>query len=861
MRSHVSGRVVDGQGEPVAGTRVLVWHGWGTGPEGRERPILGEGRSDAAGRYEMQVDIPVENTFDSVFAAYQKDGFGVHEAWWTYGPPLPPILRLPDVKLAPGWVIAGRVLDHQGRPCPGLEVAAGPSCSPFHPPARYLGATILTTTTDDQGRFRLEGVCHAKGAPLTVAGPGGEMLCRQWGAAACEDVQISLPHCGSIRGVAVWRDTGAPVAGAEVLCRETDCMRLFDAIRKTVTDEHGSFRLELLPPSEYEVAVRLGDSRGKASGLRVHPGEDVECSSRVQLVQTSRDLRIGVTFRESGAPAAGVWISANSSRWCRTSAQAKTDAEGRAAFTGLSPVTYDLWPRLPGRAEPLHADLRRQDHADLDIELMGSGPDSRLGGTVRDAEGRAVPGAWVAASLHPLLMTRTDDSGGYELRITLLVPPESKPFRILAISPDGTMCGTGAVPHDWKTGCPVDIRLDSPLSTASAHVVDARGEPLPDAAVLLHGDHEQGDLSLMYGVECAAVAGADGAFTIGPLDPRLNYYVSASKPGYVGGGACGTPPNLQSGKPLADLVLMRADAVLRGRVMDEAGMPLRDVKVQVWSCGAHASGWSDADGCFELRGMVREDIVTIWACGVDYGPTKVERVVVGGAPVEIRFTGAATEMIAGRVVDGDGYPLPGPMLSACGDHTFVTALPDDGGLFTLLRLVPGTYYIEAGDAERSMSLWEVEAGMRDLDVRFPTAAELEQRRAERQARADATAAPGDRVRLAERAYLTNPGNVGPLPVRDGYWMVRGIKYAGVHVAVGAPGRFAVTLRARRVCRDVIPALNVAVAEHNVVLRMPDYEWSLYTGELELPAGRHCVGMQLKTGWAVDVEWIEIKPLG
>ena len=112
--------------------------------------------------------------------------------------------------------------------------------------------------------------------------------------------------------------------------------------------------------------------------------------------------------------------------------------------------------------------------------------------------------------------------------------------------------------------------------------------------------------------------------------------------------------------------------------------------------------------------------------------------------------------------------------------------------------------------------------------------------------------------MAKHAYLTNPTNVGPLPVRHGYWMVRSIKYAGLKIRTAHAGKHQISLRARRVCKDAVPLLRVPAGKQSFSVALSSYEWQECGQAVELPAGEHRLGFQLERGWAADIDWIEVR---
>jgi protocatechuate 3,4-dioxygenase beta subunit len=216
--AHVSGRVLDEAGRPVAGARVATEN-----PEGREvratwdlcekrRPV--SGTTDAQGRFTF--DLP------------RKDDFGL----WTEAPGYLPGARekIPmeragggiEIVLRRGATVAGRVLAQDGLPVPGARV--------YSPQDGKTPQTV----TDAQGRYQLDGI-EPGGRELWAEHPErGEARRRLELVPGANRLDLTLDGQKerAVAGRVVGPD-GEPLAGIRV---QTGQSSLY-------TREDGSFRL------------------------------------------------------------------------------------------------------------------------------------------------------------------------------------------------------------------------------------------------------------------------------------------------------------------------------------------------------------------------------------------------------------------------------------------------------------------------------------------------------------------------------------------------------------------------------------------------------------------------------------------
>ncbi len=661
--------------------------------------------------------------------------------------------------------------------------------------------------------------------------------------------------------------TGEPIAGAKVHCRELPTVWLHGMSYEAEADENGRFTFRDVAPSEYEVSARASGAYGATVGVRLHPGENARCEVRTD---PALDIRGQVAFREKGAPAAGLGVRAKLSEppsWTPSWSvvNARTGEDGRFVLHGLPPATYGV---SAGGLRPVKVDLTSGETPDeLFLELEGAGLVGVVSGTVRYANGQPVPGSWVAIGGDPPLLTATDHEGRYELRLLSLASAAGARMGILAMAPDMSLGGTVSLPADWQPGQSVDVPLDRALGSATARVVGVEGRPIPGAVVWARRHWEAGDENLLCGIGASAVADEDGLFLLAPIDPECRYALIAEKPGHVMADEHSSV--IEPGRRPPDIALLQTDGRLAGRVLDEQGRPLGDIVMTCWAGESFARALSDTEGRFELLGLVSGEECRVYACGIDYGPVHLRGLSVTEESLEIRFPGPAANVLTCTALDGDGRPVRSYGVFN-GDYTEFSMPLDHLGRLHYTRCATRDYSVEVPSADRSLwvRLWEVPAGAEDLVLRFPTEEQLAVRREERGARASRHHPTGERISLAEHAYLTNSANVGPLPVKDGYWMMQVTKHATVPIQVPETGRYAVTVRARRVSKDVPAVLNVRAGARRFTLQLEDYEWREYTHEVEIEEGESRLAFQLLAGrqtrsqvlagWAADIDWAEVR---
>lgn len=378
--ARVAGRVVDPAGRPVAGARVSArYEVQGGGTFSSE-----SGESDAEGRFELPHLGPRR-----VELLARAEGFRTLEVWLD----LEPGETVEDLvlRLAPGALIEGRVLDPWGEPADGVRIVG-----------QGLGRSSLRHTgrTDSTGRFRLDGLDPG---PFTLSA-----IPRQLPPArrtvevgeGTEEVEIHLREGHSVHGQ-VAGDEGEPLAGVHVHLAGVEAR----------SDRQGLFDLQNVPTGRHRlVAVKDGWVEGEIEEVPVDgPVWDLEVVLTRGTIVRGQVLGLG-----EGAPThVQILASSEDDRW----AWASADYAGAFRLGPLAPGRWRVLAieRSSGRRGHGVVELGAgQREAELEVEL---GAGFVLSGRVL-VDGRPEAGARVRLRGMDVLAGgsgETDFSGGFRL--------------------------------------------------------------------------------------------------------------------------------------------------------------------------------------------------------------------------------------------------------------------------------------------------------------------------------------------------------------------------------------------------------------------------------------------------------------
>jgi RNA polymerase sigma factor (sigma-70 family) len=297
----VSGRLVDLQGQPVAGLKVHTTHE--PRPPFRPGPVS----TDARGRFTLRAD------FDNVAVLIRDDRFALHDFYIKADNESLPAGKEPTLVLAPPKFFEGRVTyADTGKPAAGARIVIGAQTN--------QGIINAAGRADAQGRYKVNPylgnpfwiqVYPADGEPyLTLNKIHG------WPQGAARQVlDFALPRGVLVRGKITEQASGQPVAGAAVLYRprsdnpnqKPDVLTGYGGVALSGPD--GTFRTVVYPgPGHLLLSSSTPEyihteaeenqlTRGKPGGKRLYPDALVKLDPPVK----ARVQEVAVQFRRGAA--------------------------------------------------------------------------------------------------------------------------------------------------------------------------------------------------------------------------------------------------------------------------------------------------------------------------------------------------------------------------------------------------------------------------------------------------------------------------------------------------------------------------------------------------------------------------------
>lgn len=579
---------------------------------------------------------------------------------WPLPDPVPdsPRRRRVDFWLTPAVRIAGRVVDGDGTPLSGIEVSYTRTAPQG---GRFLNTG--STLSDAEGRFSFDDVAKGK-VTLAFRSDHSVPLTRNV-QAPDENLTITLNTRGaSIAGhvfrlgnregvasatVSLWAGSRVPGPGQKGVA----------PVQEVTADPLGAFRFDHLSSGTYVLSARSGDLRqifpgGKTPVLRL---DDDETTEGIAIyLYGGHTVEGTVLDRRTSQPLEGVRITADCGEGQIRAAE--TAADGRyllPALFGDGDQTVELKIEKEGytlsgvrsRKQTLKVPLPSDRfQVTRDIELA---PLVRVSGTVRSAEGAAIPDATVRPVALAGGEAGQESSADAEGRFELRVYPRT-PLRVAAQAPgygEGHSAPVEVLDQDIQG---VEVVLQKG-ATVSGMVTDEQDNPVAGATVIAilapHGGSEKA-----ASTRRTEKSGPDGTFTFSDVPAREISLVAAK------------PPLVRSAEELVTLrpgetkggvrLVLRSAKELSGRVVDGDGKPVAGAQVVADSKVGRENNYGFAttgsDGRFSIRNLSdapvdvaakREGYLTARQAGVKPGTTDLELVLRQAA--EVLFIGTVVE--------------------------------------------------------------------------------------------------------------------------------------------------------------------------------------------------------------------------
>jgi protocatechuate 3,4-dioxygenase beta subunit len=543
---------------------------------------------------------------------------------------------------AEGIGIEGRVLVAAGAPLPQAEVSLRALAEPLT--GEVPAATVVAerprprTLTNAEGRFRLE----APGAGLWVVHveAAGFVPLETRLQPLLEPIVLADARLEADSGLEVeLRDERGPVAGARVIAR-TDRSRFASSLdvwsppeREGHTDAQGRVVLsrgdrERLTVTASAAGYVLAQRDGVVGGAKLALARGVE-----------RSLSVRAT---DGSPIADATLSLGPQRHPYATTGQDGSVRVTLPATGETQVTVEA-----GDGRRLATTLAAGPVEERQRPVVLTLPDLvALPGRLVDADSRrAIAGGLVWDGNDPREAAVSDGAGGFVLR-----------------GPRGTRLEVMGGAAGYLRSSPTSLQLEDdgragptlalePAAAIEGQVVDAAGEAIAGAELTVSVKQPPGGIRIEIGAPRAQIrnlSDQSGRFRLGPLDPAGRYAVAAAAGGFAPAELpiAGLEPHRT--KTGVQVVLTPGQAVL-GRVIDEAGKPLREASIVLKPA-------RDAGGRGMMRLMQPEPGLSFEVVTDDGGGFRITGVPKGRFDLTVRRRGFAPTRVAAIEIAGVGEP-------------------------------------------------------------------------------------------------------------------------------------------------------------------------------------------------------------
>jgi hypothetical protein len=578
----------------------------------------------------------------------------------------------------PGLLLRGRAHFTDGRPVAGRVAAWAPIAGELDA-WEVTPAAVSEAEIAPNGSFTLVDLLPGRHVVRVFLADGGVALAPLVDVPSDEIYDVSVAQLPITMHGRVQSEPGSdPVPGAWVVLYQGGDTDTCATLVRAVTDADGRFSLRGPEADAYLLVEALG--QGARWFTVPDPAEEI-----VLRLPLPARIEGRVLAKEDGRPAAGARVLALDSEGDGALDEARADADGRYALTGVSPGLRQVVVLGGGWASPglgTEDQDRRERTFTVDVPAgrrithdLVAERSVRIEGATLGADGKPVGGACVEVSA----MLVGDDED-WELRQLLAAdrvasaPDGSFAFEDL---PAGAVCRLAA----WAPGeAPVllvdlDVRPPGPVRAEvrfpHGTLLDVRvvghedGGPIAGAIVAarVEGVPTGADVTGM------ALTGSDGRARLGPVGDA-DVTVSATAAGAQVQLGLGKGDGVGSGGIRSVELRLRRGFTVRGTVQRADGSPAAGafVKAHAVEDGAtrNLRGSAGFDGGFRIEGLTAGR----WILGAGLDDASSEPLVVdaGAEGVLLRLGEAPPKGVKHTrrlvVVDPAGRPVPSFRVSA-----------------------------------------------------------------------------------------------------------------------------------------------------------------------------------------------------
>jgi len=605
-----TGKILDADGQPLSEAEVSFYLMTYTASlSSRNAALVAQQQTGADGAFSFSAPKEADGYREGSFVA-RKEGLAMGWiAWRLQGD------EEADIRLGAPKQLVGTVVDQAGAPVPDAEVGIPITIVGKAEDRRYLSIfvapKILTTTTDDSGKFLFADMPAEATFEFLVKKAGHATLCT-FNAAAYRgeklqyapeqaDIALTLPPEAQIEGVVTNKTTGKPVAGVEIITQPEE-RGLPLPPEPVATGEDGAFRFGALPAGGYTVQLNR-----PADGVTEYVASSVEVT--VKAGETRSGVKLQVS--KGGVIEIVVKDEADDTPVEKASVNVR-DPETDQRFHGSTDESGIARIRVPAGQYAVSQAYKRgynQQRRDLQVTVeegqtkkvewtLTSAP--KITGTVRNQAGDPVAG--VKLEVKPdggATQPTTDADGKYELAWERAGWNSSDTiFVLVARDMERNLAALEEIDEDTRN---LDITLQ-PGGSFTGTVLDHEGKPMADARVRVWLHVSNWGTTL--GREQITTE-ADGTFETKAIPPEREYNVMATAEGF---GKHGIKATATSGAvEVGTFKLPLADLDVTGVVVDVNDEPVANARIYFYGDGQpdYSQIQSDENGKFEIKGVCK----------------------------------------------------------------------------------------------------------------------------------------------------------------------------------------------------------------------------------------------------------------
>ena len=694
----VTGRLVDGEGQPLAG-RVNAQELAG---QAIPRSLIELLRADAAadGRFRIERMAPGSYALGAVAPRFSGRRVEADVSGRE------PVVDVGDIVLEQGVAIRGRVRTSAGLPIADAEIMTGSF-------DMSRGGAFSEARSGPDGSFVLAGLLPGP-TRVNVRASGFASVNEKTMIPGDDPVDVILNAGGSVSGLVV-EEGNRPIDAYRVVANPAKARGGWEGrVEKAVGSADGRFLLEDLADETYVLQVLVPDrAPAVVSAVRVNAGRTTD----IGIIRVPRGGVVRGTVTDvTGDPVVGATVKAYGTaqdvmEW-REQLQALSEGSGAFEIRGVPEGKRQLVATHPDYAatETMVEVATAKGPTDARLVLTQGG---RIEGVAKKRDGTPLAGLTITAFSpasragglgRPNNLTSVDGSFTVEH-----VPPCPTYVSVMANVGQGRMTSMLSKQVEVREGETTSIDFTSREILVAGHVTKS-GAPLPGLRLRFMGE---GSMSFSMGAGYDSVGaaptgpqrqvgttGEDGAFAL-IVDTPGKYRVLTES------------PDGRTNFPMRELQIPDAEThaleivfsgvPLAGVVVDEeTDQPIAQAFVRAMPkdnpAASAGSSQTGADGRFQLDADPGE--YTLFAGAEGYAAARLSATVGPAGLSDARFELARGLEIKGRVLDTSGQGMSSVNVRAVpaaaeGDSGGAQALPD--GSFRVPGLAARPYNLCAGN--------------------------------------------------------------------------------------------------------------------------------------------------------------------